>query len=160
MTKTTWGEFFRKWGFSSIKLNAGFAEVEFSTIEDDQICAWDMYVELITRITTQSLEQDSGDEKTALDSIYSLFKTTRTILKEKGRNAPAFTKVAVIVLNQVIRPFTAKWHKNSLSGYLNSESGKAEFRSELISLQTELRKYSKMLSNLAKVEDLTEVIDL
>lgn len=160
MNKITWGEFFRNWGFSSIKLNAGFAEVEFSTIEDDQTCAWDMYVELITRITTQSLEQNSGDEKTALDSIYSLFKTTRIILKEKGRNAPAFTKIAVIVLNQIIRPFTAKWHKNSLSGYLNSESGKSEFRLDLISLQIELRKYSKMLANLAKVEDLTEVIDL
>ena len=105
------GEFFRKWGLNSIKLNLKFAELEFSPTEDDQTAAWDMYVELITRITTQPLAQDEGDEATALESVYSIFGITREILKSKGKNAESFTKIAIVVLNQRIRPFTAKWHR-------------------------------------------------
>jgi len=103
-------DLFQRWGLGSIKLNVLFAEIEFTPTEDDQTAAWDMYVELITRIATQRLDENTGDEETALNSVYSLFDITRTVLKEKGRNAPNFTKIAIIVLNQVIRPFTAKWH--------------------------------------------------
>lgn len=112
----TFKELFRKWGLNSIKLKVGFAEVEFGPTEDDQTAAWDMYVELITRITTQPLDDATGDEETALNSVYQLFPITRDILKSRGRNAENFTKIAVIVLNQIIRPFTAKWHKKKLSG--------------------------------------------
>ena len=109
----TFSDLFRQWGLTSIKLNVGFAEMEFKATEDDQIAAWDMYVELLTRITTQPLEDGTGDEETALTSVFNLFAITREILKTKGRQANTFTKVAIIVLNQVIRPFTAKWHKKS-----------------------------------------------
>lgn len=70
-----------------------------------------MYVELITRITTQPLVQNKGDEATALESIYNIFEITREILKSEGKKAKNFTKIAIVVLNQMIRPFTAKWHK-------------------------------------------------
>ena len=109
----TFSDLFRQWGLTSIKLNVGFAEMEFKATEDDQIAAWDMYVELLTRITTQPLEDGTGDEETALTSVFNLFAITREILKTKGRQANNFTKVAIIVLNQVIRPFTAKRHKKS-----------------------------------------------
>ena len=110
----TFSDLFRQWGLTSIKLNVEFAEMEFKATEDDQIAAWDMYVELLTRITTQPLEDGTGDEETALTSVFSLFAITREILKTKGRQANNFTKVAIIVLNQVIRPFTAKWHKKAV----------------------------------------------
>lgn len=110
----TFKDLFREWGLNSIKLKAGFAEVEFGPTGDDQTAAWDMYVELITRITTQPLDDTTGDEETALNSVYQLFPITRDILKNKGRNAENFTKIAVIVLNQIVRPFTAKWHKKKL----------------------------------------------
>ena len=58
----TFSDLFRQWGLTSIKLNVGFAEMEFKATEDDQIAAWDMYVELLTRITTQPLEDGTGDE--------------------------------------------------------------------------------------------------
>lgn len=83
---------FRRWGLSSIKLNIGFAELEYEATEDDMTTAWDMYVELLTRITTQPLEEGTGDEETTLTSIYNLFDITRTILKEKGRLGSNFTK--------------------------------------------------------------------
>ena len=58
-------------------------------------------------------------------------------------------------VNQVIRPFTAKWHKLSLAGAFDDENECKRFRAELQELQAVLRKYAKMLSNMAGVEDLT-----
>ncbi len=156
--KQKFKDLFRRWELNSIRLNINFAELEFSPTNDDQIAAWDMYVELITRITTQPLATDVGDEETALASVYSLFGITRSILKEKGRNAPAFTKIAVIVLNQIIRPFTAKWHRKQIENAFVSSSECMIFRRELSLLQVELTKYAKMLAELARVEDLTALV--
>lgn len=153
------GDFFRRWGLNSIKLNLKFAELEFSPTEDDQTAAWDMYVELITRITTQPLAQDEGDEATALESVYSIFGITRNILKSKGKNAENFTKIAIVVLNQVIRPFTAKWHRKKLEGAFENSTDCLLFRNELSELQSELINYTKALAELAKVEDLTVIMD-
>ena len=155
----TFKELFRKWGLNSIKLKVGFAEVEFGPTEDDQTAAWDMYVELITRITTQPLDDATGDEETALNSVYQLFPITRDILKSKGRNAENFTKIAVIVLNQIIRPFTAKWHKKKLSGEFSNENECIQFRTELKQLQADLIYYSSLLADMAKVEDLTCLLE-
>lgn len=152
-------DLFQKWGLSNIKLNVFFAELEFVPTEDDQTAAWDMYVELLTRISTQRLEDNTGDEETALNSIYALFGITRTILKEKGRNAPNFTKIAVIVLNQIIRPFTARWHIKKLQGAFSNNNECNIFRNELYQLQIQLRGYTGMLAELAMVEDLTKLTD-
>lgn len=154
----TFSDLFRQWGLTSIKLNVGFAEMEFKATEDDQTAAWDMYVELLTRITTQPLEDGTGDEETALKSIYDLFDITRDILKTKGKNASNFTKVAIIVLNQVIRPFTAKWHKKKLSGAFSDEGECIIFRKELKELQKKLICYTRLLADMAMVEDLTEIV--
>ena len=150
-------DLFRKWGLQNIKLNVGFAELEFAPTEDDQTAAWDMYVELLTRITTQKLPDGFGDEATALESVYSIFPTTREILKTKGRQATEFTKVAIIVLNQVVRPFTAKWHKKQIEDAFFHVEECVEFRNELRVLQNQLKSYSRLLADMAKVEDLTEL---
>lgn len=65
-------QLFDKWGLTNIKLNLNFVEVEFSITADDQEAAWEMYIELITRVVTQNLELNTGNEMTALESIYSL----------------------------------------------------------------------------------------
>ena len=116
------------------------------------------YVELITRITTQPLAQNEGDEATALESVYSIFGITREILKNKGKKAENFTKIAIIVLNQVIRPFTAKWHRKKLEGAFENSTECSIFRNELSDLQTKLTRYTKLLAELAMVEDLTEIM--
>lgn len=114
-------------------------------------------MELITRITTQPLEEYEGDESTALKSIYDLFPITRMVLKEKGKNAGAFTRVAIIVLNQVVRPFTAKWHKKQLEGAFKDEKQCILFREELKELQNRLICYTGLLADMAEVEDLTAI---
>lgn len=119
--------------------------------------AWAMYVEMVTRISTQPLPDEDGDEQTALDSVYSVFATTRGILKEYGRESPEFSKLAVLILNQKVRPFTAKWHVPSLQGAFANPEKCAEFRAELRDLQGILRGYMEALAALAGVEDFTDI---
>ena len=152
-----WKELFDKWSMSYVRLNAGFAELEFSPKDPDRDAAWELYVELLTRITTQPLDDEHGDERTALESVYSLFGLTRQTLKSQGRHCAEFAKLAVIVLNQVVRPFTAKWHGASLAGEFNQPKHREEFRRELRELQDKLRQYTKMLADLAGVEDMSEI---
>lgn len=155
----TFKELFDRWSLSSLKLNLGFLSLEVNQNENDKDAAWELYVELITRITTQKLRDGTGDEATALDSVYSLFKTTRSILKEKGRRAPTFSKIAVVVLNQIIRPFTAFWHREGLQGAFQDPTKCEQFRDELSKLQTDLRNYSRLLAELAEVEDISAICE-
>ena len=155
--KMKYEDLFENWGLKSLKLNLKFLEAEFEAKPEDQDAAWEMYVELITRVATQFLEPNAGEEESALNSIYSLFDTTRNILKKKGRKCEAFTKIAVVILNQVVRPFTAKWHKEKENGAFNSLEKCSQFRYELSILQVDLRKYTALLADIAGVEDITDI---
>lgn len=152
-----WSDWLEKWEMTSLKIKAPYLEMEWNPAEPDKVAAWELYIELLTRITTQSLAVDHGDEKTALDSIYSIFPTTRLIIKGNGRSCIEFTKIAIVVLNQKIRPFTAKWHRISVDGGFSDPAVCATFRDELVDLQAILRRYTAMLSDMAGVEDLTEL---
>lgn len=147
------------WDMTSLKISTGFLEMEFNPSEPDKNAAWDLYIELLTRITTQKLEPGDGDEKTALDSIFSLFGTTREIIKNNGKDCIEFTKIAVVVLNQKIRPFTAKWHKVLVDDGFTDQALCEKFRRELEELQNILKIYTKMLADMAGVEDLTGLED-
>jgi len=147
-----------KWHMDSLKINAKFLELELKFEESDRKAAWELYIELITRTTTQRLAKENGNELAAIDSVYQIFPLTRQIIKENGRNCIEFTKIAIVVLNQVIRPFTTKWHKLSLESALQDKKICKEFRKELAELQDVLRKYTQMLSEMAGVEDLTDLL--
>jgi hypothetical protein len=147
----------KKWELNSLKINAQFLELEVKFNNADKNAAWEMYIELLTRITTQHLAPESGDEETALKSIHSIFGTTRDILKKHGKECTEFAKIAIIVLNQIVRPFTAKWHKKSIEKAFKKREECIEFRKELANLQIQIRNYTKLLSDIAEVEDLTEL---
>ncbi len=152
-----WGKWLENWDMTSLKITPPFLEMEWSPSEPDKDAAWALYIELLTRITTQPLSDTDGDEKVALDSVYSLFPTTREIIKEYGRGCIEFTKLAVVVLNQVVRPFTAKWHRISLNDGFSDPDTTALFRAELQQLQRTLVTYAGMLAEMAGVENLTEL---
>ena len=147
----------KKFHLEKIQLNTKLVNAEISFKSSDQDAAWELYIEMLTRIVTQPLPSEAGDEQPALDSVYSLFPTTREILRRHGRGTIQFSKIAIPVLNQVVRPFTAKWHKESLAGAFRDESKRKEFREELETLQEDLRNYNLMLSEIAGVEDLTDL---
>ena len=150
-------QWLKKWNLESLKINAEFLQVELSFNQADKKAAWEMYVEMLTRVSTQHLAPDHGDEKTALTSVFSLFAITRKILRHYGPEAIEFAKIAIVVLNQIIRPFTAKWHKKSLAKAFDDPKECKKFRKELEVLQKDLRNYTKLLSDIAGVEDLTDL---
>jgi hypothetical protein len=152
-----WSKWLEQWDMTSLKIKAPFLDMEWKPQDEDKTAAWDLYVELLTRITTQPLKKEHGDELTALQSVFSLFGTTRDVMKCNGRHCIEFTKIAVVVLNQVIRPFTAKWHGLSEQDCFSDPDQCEMFRNELSELQSKLRIYSKMLADMAGVEDLTEL---
>lgn len=150
-------KWFGDFHLDKVKIGPNWASVEITFEESDRDAAWELYVEMLTRIVTQPMPSESGDEKTALDSVYALFGITREILRRHGRATMQFSKIAIPVLNQIVRPFTAKWHKESIAGAFACETKRKEFRKELEILQSELRNYNSMLANIAEVEDLTDL---
>ena len=154
-----WKAWLNKWQMESLKISIPYLEMEWKPNNADKNAAWELYIELLTRIATQPLPIKDGDEKTALDSIYSLFSLTRSIIKSHKRSCIEFTKIAVVILNQIIRPFTAKWHKISIGRDFKDTESCKNFRKELFELQKQLRIYTKMLADMAGVEDLTELED-
>ena len=153
-------DFFKQFELEHIGIDIGIAKAKISFKQADKNAAWDMYVEMLTRIVTQPLPSKSGDEQAALISMYSLFETTRNILHKHGRKTIHFSKVAIPVLNQLVRPFTTKWHQKSLAGEFDDPNMCQEFRNELTILLKDMRNYNRMLANIAGVEDLTDMEQL
>lgn len=148
-----------KFGLQNLKIKTKFLEIDWKPNPVDQQAAWELYIELLTRTAIQPLAIQEGCENAALTSIHSLFPTTREILKNRGRECSEFSKIAIVVLNQIVRPFTAKWHPLSIKEAFKDRAQCNEFRSELQELQNQLKKYTALLADIAGVEDLTELED-
>jgi len=141
-------DLFEKWNLTGLKVKTPVLELDWTPGDADKDAAWDLYVELLTRISTQPLPKEFGVEKAAPDS---------ETLKRHGRAAVSFSRIAITVLNQIVRPFTAKWHRlASLNAFEDQEQCEM-FRNELDELQAQLRHYTQLLADLASVEDLTEM---
>jgi hypothetical protein len=145
-----------KWNLTSLRIKTPFLELQWEPGDRDRDAAWELYVEMITRVATQRLDPQEGDEAAALKSVYDLFPLTRSTIKRHGRQSINFTRIAVVVLNQKVRPFTAKWHRAIAAGSLD-EAQRRALRTELRALQTDLRNYTRLLADLAGVEDLTDL---
>lgn len=150
-----WRSWLEEWGMTSLTIKTPFLEMEWEPKIQDIEAAWELYIELLTRTTTQDLLDEYGDEKSALESIYKIFPLTREIIKKYKRDCMEFTKIAIVVLNQKIRPFTSKWHKRTINGL--NDTDKFEFREELKELQQILKIYTKMLGNMAGVEEINDL---
>jgi hypothetical protein len=145
-----------KWDLTSLKIRTPFLEMQWDPRDEDKTAAWELYIELITRAATQGLAPEEGDEAAALASVHQLFALTRETIKRNGRYCINFTRIAVVVLNQKVRPFAAKWHPRVLAGPLDG-AARDEFRAELSALQKDLRNYTRLLADMADVEDLTDL---
>ena len=73
----------------SISLPFGIGAAEWEADTTERKAAWSLYVELVTRVAVQSLEVDQGLVREALNSLYSLFGTTREVLKAAGPDVGA-----------------------------------------------------------------------
>jgi len=136
--------------------------------------AWEMYVELVTRISVVELKPGEGLLREALSSLYTLFDTTRGILRKYGPEVAkpkrggdmSFGRIAVIVLNDVIRPVLAKWHpllldyekkKSDSVSLLEHEKqwdNYEKLREVIEYTRTVLKEYSDILAKVAKIPPL------
>lgn len=131
-------------GAASVSWTASFKNA-------DKSAAWELYVEMATTVVTQPLGDQNGDEQAALDSLYSIFATTREVLRRHGPPANECGKVAIAMLNSAVRPFTTKWHGKVLSGAFDDDSERQRFRTELAELQKHLHNYVRQLQKIAGV---------
>src|SRR3990172_8420192 len=98
----------------TVNLPFKLGQLEFEPDEVQQRAAWELFVELSTRIATQPLGPEEGLLREALTSLYSIFAATRDVLRRAGPSVAtgpnSLGPVAVDVLNKGLRPFPAQWH--------------------------------------------------
>lgn len=161
------------WNVGSIKevslsLPFSIGSVKWVPDRTEQEAAWALYIELVTRISVQRLDLDQGLVREAMNSLYSLFATTREILKKAGPGVGISKNsvggIAIMVLNNGLRPFLSKWHPllhawesqkpSSLSAkeHERNWSEEAKLRGELEKLRKDLESYSCLLAEIVGVE--------
>jgi hypothetical protein len=151
----------------SVKLQLpyiGGIEGSWQPDERQRDAAWEMYVELITRIAVVELRPGEGLLREALASLYALFDATRTILrkygpevaKSKNEGQLSFGYLSVVVLNGVLRPLLAKWHPLLLDYETHRPKDVSVLEHEQAwphteALRTELNRAREALSDYADV---------
>jgi hypothetical protein len=103
-----------------LKINLGVVELsgEWEPNDAERAAAWELYVELITRVSVVPLGPDEGLLREALSSLYSVFESTREVLRKYGPDIAEpkrsgqynFAYIAITILNVGIRPLLARWH--------------------------------------------------
>ncbi|WP_051279345.1 hypothetical protein [Hellea balneolensis] len=136
----------------SFSLSRGRRGKDIIFKDADHSVAWKIYIELATRISLEPLHDDEGVEEAALNSLHGLFQKMRGIIREGGPEAREAAKLGIFVMNRVMRPFLAKWHKITQDGPYD-EKTKEQFRAELKELQKSMRGYSEALLELMGIDD-------
>ncbi len=107
----------------------------------DRSAAWEMLIELDTRVATRSLE--GGDSASALGSLAVLFKIHRDNAKRHGPNSKQYYGLVTEYIEGYLRPFTSKWHT-----MLDKEND-AQFRHELEEVQIKLIELKSLLESMS-----------
>jgi hypothetical protein len=152
----------------SISLPFGIGAAKWQADPTEQNAAWSLYVELVTRIAVQTLGVEQGLLREALNSLYTLFGTTREVLKSSGPKVGVSRHsvggIAIAVLNNGLRPFMTRWHPaleewevqrpDNLSKKVHEQkwSEAAKMRQELEKLRDDLEQYAIALAAIAGVE--------
>jgi hypothetical protein len=86
--------------------------------ESERRAAWDMYVEIVTRLPVAYVKPEMGSLRISLSALYKLFDVTRDILRKYGPSVArprvegqlSFGYLSIKVLDLILRPFMIKWH--------------------------------------------------
>ena len=152
----------------------GQIEGEWAPTDRERQAAWEMYVELVTRVSVVELDTQDGLIREALSSLHSLFDTTRSILKAGGPELAtpnddgflAFGHISLAILNRAVRPLLAKWHP-LLEDHESSRPPEAsrleweqswarhdELRQALADVRSTLEVYARLLGDVCGARDL------
>jgi hypothetical protein len=155
----------------AIALKLPFFEVstEWEPNDVERRAAWELLLELVTRVAAQPLDDKGGSLREALTSLYSLFGTTRAVLRaagpevaqDKGTGNPSLGTIALVVLNHALRPLLTEWHPRLLDyeSQRPSEIGPVQWerqwadapllRAELARTREVIRQYALVLGEAA-----------
>jgi hypothetical protein len=142
--------------------------------EAQQLAAWEIYVELVTRIAVVELQSGAGVLREALTSLHDLFQITREVLRRGGpgvarpakKGALSLGMIAVDILNLALRPFLSRWHapllaweakrpeERSVAEHEAAWPKNEEMRTDLRAVQAVLRDYADLLGTAAGVPPL------
>lgn len=147
-----------------------FSELTFVVNNDARQVAWKLFVETVTRVSTQPLNDEEGVVREALTSLYSLFATTRDTLKAARPSVAVPGKrtvehLAITMLNRELRPFLSRWHPR-LRAFETAHGNAPESewpdnaacRAELRRVQHNIYEYAMNFARLAGVHDPEAVI--
>jgi len=151
-----------------VSLPFGIGSASWESDPTERRAAWELYIELVTRVAVQSLSTESGTLREALSSLYTLFGSTREILRKAGPDVGASKEsvggIAIAVLNNGLRPFLSTWHvqlqeweatkKDDVSVQAHEKAWDQEpiLRSELETLRHNLSQYADALADIAGVK--------
>ncbi|MFI6482786.1 hypothetical protein ACIBH1_32990 [Nonomuraea sp. NPDC050663] len=147
-----------------------FSELTFAVNDESRKVAWGLFVETVTRVSTQRLDEDEGLLREAMNSLYSLFAITREALKAarpspKVPGSQTVEYFAIMMLNQQLRPFLSVWHPQLRDFERDHpdlpESAwehNAECRAELTRVQEGIRRYAEGFARLAGVAEPEKLI--
>jgi hypothetical protein len=166
-------------GTELAEVEVSFPGVKGKWVADrkQQTAAWEMYVELITRISVAPLPVGQGLLREALASLHSLFGETRRILRDHGpavaRPLPgselSFGILAVTILNHVVRPLLTRWHPlletwessrpqdRSPHDHEAAWQHQATLRDEIEAARAVLLEYARKLAKIAGVPEIHDV---
>lgn len=129
--------------------------------EAERAAAFDLQVELVTRIGLQTLPADAGGLREALTSLHALFGVVRQILRRHGPHAGRVCVIATELLNDVLRPFLTRWHNELAVHEEHRDAGvgrweherrwpsAGQFRAELGGLRAPLRETAARLAQIS-----------
>ena len=153
----------------TVSLPFGIGSASWEADPAERNAAWELYIELVTRVAVQSLNPQEGLVREAMNSLYSLFGSTRDILRKAGPNVGASHDsvggIAIAVLNNGLRPFLSKWHPllqeweekkpNGVSPQVHEKAWDKELvvRGELDALRSDLEQYANALAEIAGVAE-------
>ncbi|MET9411996.1 hypothetical protein ABZX90_40715 [Streptomyces sp. NPDC002935] len=163
-----------------VKLNLRVVEISGTWEPNDaeRRAAWELYVELVTRVSVVPLRADEGLLREALSSLYSLFTTTREILRKYGPEVAEpkkngqynFGYLAVAMLNYGIRPLLAHWHPalEDWESQRSTDGGRreheqawndaADLRIALRDTRATLTAYADLLAHACGVPNLLQAV--
>lgn len=168
-----------RWGAEEVQvgLNLGVLTVSgtWKPSALERQAAWELYVELITRIAIVPLDPGVGLLREALSSLYSLFGSTREVLRRHGPavaqpeidGGRSFGELAVLVLNLELRPLLARWHPlleqweasrpadRARTMHEDAWPDAAQLRDALEQTRQHLVRYADLLAAAAQVPPLT-----
>jgi hypothetical protein len=152
---------------------------EFKAQEEDRKIAWEIFVQIRTRIAAVEFKKGEDSFKDVNVSLFALFTLIRekilglslkTVTKDKDGN---LVELYFSILNHGIRPYLTKWHiPVSHFHERQKDSGKSEIEidkeflisnpeiiEDIQTLNFKMKRFAEVLHKIAKGDDIEEKIE-